>query len=409
MSATSGTAADIAVAGAGIGGLAAALALAETGAGVTVYEQADALEPVGAGVQLSPNAALVLRRLGVLDAVRERATEPSEVLIRRGRDGVALARVPLAAAEARYGAPFLVALRADLQAALLARAVAQPTVTLVLGQGVTGYERTANGVLLRFRPDGPPPAPHGALVAADGIRSAIRRQMAGGAADDVAASGRTAWRTLVPRAAADADALVERSNLWLGPHAHLVHYPVGAGAVVNVVAIVDDGTAPDDPDAWSMPGAAPDLERRFAGWASPALRLIAGAPGWRKWPLFDRPPLARWCDGPVALLGDAAHPMLPFLAQGAAQAIEDAAALAEGVARAPGDLAGAMAAYAATRRPRTARVQAESRRQARVYHLAPPASLMRDFVLSRLGPDRLVARFDWLYDAPSDVRRFAAR
>ena len=400
---------DIAVAGAGIGGLAAALALAETGAGVTVYERAETLEPIGAGVQLSPNAALVLRRLGVLDAVRARATEPAEVLIRRGRDGAALARVPLAAAEARYGAPFLVALRADLQAALLARAVAHPGVALVFGQGVSGYERIADGVLLRFGPGGLPPAQHGAVVAADGIRSAIRRQMAGAAPDDVAASGRTAWRALVPCTAADTDALVARSNLWLGPRAHLVHYPVGAGAVVNVVAIVDDGAAPDDPAAWSLPGEGKELERRFAGWASPARRLIAAAPGWRRWPLFDRPPLARWCDGPVALLGDAAHPMLPFLAQGAAQAIEDAAALADAMAREPGEPAAAMAAYAASRRPRTARVQAESRRQARVYHLAPPASLMRDFVLSRLGPDRLVARFDWLYDAPSDVRRFAAR
>jgi salicylate hydroxylase len=401
-------AADIAVAGAGIGGLAAALALAETGARVTVYERAEALEPVGAGVQLSPNAALVLRRLGVLDALRARATEPAEVLIRRGRDGAALARVPLADAETRYGAPFLVTLRADLQAALLARAVAHPAVTLVFGRGVSGYDRTAGGVLLRFGPEGPPPAAHGAAVAADGIRSAIRRQMSGPARDDAAAFGRTAWRALVPGTAAEADALVARSNLWLGPRAHLVHYPVGAGAVVNLVAIVDDGAAPDDPAAWSVPGDAPELERRFAGWALPARRLLAAAPAWRKWPLFDRPPLARWCDGPVALLGDAAHPMLPFLAQGAAQAIEDAAALADAVSRSPGDLGAAMAAYAAARGPRTARVQAESRRQARVYHLAPPASLMRDFVLSRVGPDRLVARFDWLYDAPDDVRRFAA-
>ncbi|WP_237477716.1 FAD-dependent monooxygenase [Lichenibacterium dinghuense] len=393
----------IAVAGAGIGGLAAALALAEVGCAVDVYERAEALEAVGAGVQLSPNAAIVLRRLGVLDALGAAAVPSSEVRMRRARDGAVLARVPLGpAAEARYGAPFLSALRADLQAALLACAARRPAIALHLGRGIEGYDLRASGVALRFAGG---TANADALVGADGIRSAVRRQGTGG--DAPRASGRSAYRASVPREAADADAREPRSNLWLGPSAHLVHYPVDGGARINVVAIVDEGIAADGADPWSQPAEAAAVERRFAGWAAPARRLIAAAPGWRRWPLFDRPPLPRWSAGPVTLLGDAAHPMLPFLAQGAAQSIEDAAVLADSVSRSGGDFPAAFSTYEALRRPRTSRVQAQSARQGSIYHLGPPLSLARDFVLSTLGPARLAARVDWLYDAPAEVRRFA--
>ena len=397
--------AGIAVAGAGIGGLSAALALATVGVPVTVYERAEALEAVGAGVQLSPNACLVLDRLGVLDALRPAAAVPGDVLIRRGRDAAVLARIPLS--PSRYGAPFLLVLRADLQSALLARAAAHPAVTLGFGRAVSGYAPVPGGVALTFADPCQDAVTTGGLVAADGLRSAVRRQVTRGLADDLRLSGRSAWRSLVPRAAVAPDALVSRSNLWLGRRAHLVHYPVAGGALVNLVAIIDEGVAPLGEDLWSQPAAAGDVERRFAGWAAPARQLIAAAPGWRKWPLADRPPLARWTDGAVTLLGDAAHPMLPFLAQGAAQAIEDAAVLADAVAASPRDLAAAFSAYAAERRSRTARVQAQSRRQGDIYHLGPPVSTMRDLVMSRLGRDRLVARYDWLYHPPAAVRRFA--
>ncbi len=398
----------IAVAGAGIGGLAAALALAEVGCAVDVYERAGALEAVGAGVQLSPNASLVLRRLGVLDALGPKAVASAEVLMRRARDGAVLARIPLGpAAEARYGAPFLSALRADLQAALLAAVARRPGIALHLGRGVEGYAAAAGGgVALRFAGDAAAAdAPFDALVGADGIRSAVRRQLAGD--HPAAASARSAFRASVPRAAADAEALLPRSNLWLGRRAHLVHYPVDGGRRVNVVAIVDEGSSARDAGLWSQPAEAATVERRFAGWAAPARRLIAAAPEWRRWPLFDRPPLGRWSEGAVTLLGDAAHPMLPFLAQGAAQSIEDAAVLADAVSRCGGDLPAAFSTYEELRRPRTSRVQAQSAKQGRIYHLGPPASLARDIVLSALGPARLAARVDWLYDAPAEVRRFA--
>ncbi len=398
----------IAVAGAGIGGLAAALALAEVGCAVDVYERAGVLDAVGAGVQLSPNASLVLRRLGVLDALGPKAVGSTEVLMRRARDGAVLARIPLGpAAEARYGAPFLSALRADLQAALLAGVARRPGIALHLGRGIDGYAAGGDGVALRFAggaaaADG---APFDALVGADGLRSAVRRQLAGDA--PAPAATRSAFRASVLRAAADAEALLPRSNLWLGRRAHLVHYPVDGGRRVNVVAIVDEGSSARDAGLWSQPAEAATVERRFAGWAAPARRLIAAAPEWRRWPLFDRPPLGRWSEGAVTLLGDAAHPMLPFLAQGAAQSIEDAAVLADAVSRCGGDLPAAFSFYEALRRPRTSRVQAQSARQGAIYHLGPPASLARDIVLSTLGPARLAARVDWLYDAPVEVRRFA--
>ncbi len=399
---------DIAVAGAGIGGLAAALALAEIGARVSVYEQAATLEPVGAGVQISPNATLVLRRLGVLNLLRTSAVAPSEVLIRRARDGATLARLPLGPdAEARYGAPFLVVLRADLQAALLARVAATAAITLHIGCGVLSYDAQHDGVRLRFTDKGRAPHAVDALVGADGIRSTIRRQLAGPGHDDARASGRSAYRSLVPCEAAPPDARLPRSNLWLGRRAHLVHYPVSGGTMVNVVAIVDEDAAEPDDGFWSQPAEAASVEAAFAGWSKEARQLIATAPAWRKWPLFDRPPLHRWSEGAVTLLGDAAHPMLPFLAQGAAQAIEDAAVLADSIRRTFNDLPAALASYQVERLSRTARVQAQSRRQGYIYHFGPPASALRDLVMAGLGRDRLAAGMDWLYAAPVAVRRFA--
>lgn len=399
---------EVAVAGAGIGGLTAALALAQIGVRVIVYEQSASLEPVGAGVQISPNAAMVLRRLGVLDRLRTSAVSPTEVLMRRGRDGAVLASVPLDDAEGRYGAPFLVVLRADLQAALLARIADTAAVTLQLGRGITGYQERRDRIALRFTEDHGASSEADVLVGADGIRSTIRRQMIGSGLDDARASGRSAFRSLVPREAAEPEALLPRSNLWLGRRAHLVHYPVAGGTMVNVVAVIDEGASVRGDGFWSQPADAATVESAFKGWSEAARRLVAAAPTWRKWPLFDRPPLPRWSEAAVTLLGDAAHPMLPFLAQGAAQSIEDAATLADSIGRMSStDLRAALRSYQSQRLSRTARVQAQSRRQGHIYHLGPPASALRDLVIAGLGRDRLAASMDWLYDAPVAVRRFA--
>ena len=390
----------IAIVGAGIGGLSAALALARAGFDVTIFERAEAVASFGAGVQLSPNATAVLARLGLLEALRRRAVEPSEVLIRRGRDGAALARIPLA--EGRFATPFLVVLRADLQGVLSDAVRHDDAIALRFGQRVTAFADEAEGV--RVITAGQPSSNErfDALVGADGIRSCVRRRLAGRAPDDAASAGRSAWRSLIASDAAPEEARQPRSNLWLGANAHLVHYPVDGGRAINVVAIVDDdATSSDDVAFWSTPADPTVLTARFSGWAKPVRQLIDAAAEWRKWPLFDRPPLARWSRGAVTLLGDAAHPMLPFLAQGAAQSIEDAAVLADCAAAHPVDLARAFSAYEQLRKPRTARIQLESRRMARVYHLTRPASFARDAVLRSLGPRRLAARYDWLYAGPA--------
>ncbi len=196
----------------------------------------------------------------------------------------------------------------------------------------------------------------------------------------------------------------DESSLWLGERAHLVHYPLRGGAVVNVVAIVDEdfrGSGGDE--FWSCPGDAAALEARFSYWHASARDLLAAASDWRKWPLFDCDPLASWTAGRVALLGDAAHPMPPFLAQGAAQAIEDAAALGRALARGR-DIEQGLAAYQAARQARAARVLRESRRQGAIYHLSGPAAFLRDAALQALGGARLLARYDWLYDARPKAR-----
>ncbi len=386
----------IAVAGAGIGGLAAALALAKTGCRVSVFERAPALLEIGAGLQLSPNATAVLRRLGVLDRIERTAVALEALEIRRGRDGVTLARMDLGADTLRrFGAPFLVTLRADLQRALQEAVAETPGITLRMGAGLAGFAPGPAGIDLHLGGGASTTLIADGLIGADGLRSIIRQRLWGEAPSEPA--WRSAWRATI---AAEAAPMLRasRSQLWLGPGAHLVHYPVAAGRLINVVAAVDGPMSRrDEGSLWSRPGDPAEIARRFAGWAAPVRALIAAAPAWGQWPLLDRPALPRWSKGAVTLLGDAAHPMLPFLAQGAAQALEDAVALADAVAAHPHDLSTAFAAYEAGRRPRATRVQRESRRQGMVYHLPAPASLARDLVLRMTPSERLLDRYAWLY------------
>ncbi len=402
------------IAGAGIGGLTAALALARIGARVTVLERAEALAEIGAGLQLSPNATRILAWLGLLEAVAARAARPSGIRVRAGRGGRILSTLSLADAERRWGAPYLVARRADLQAVLAAAAAAEPTITLELGTALAGFGTTETGVAVTTARGLVKRAlTADALVGADGVRSTVRGRLVAGPADAPTETGRTAWRALVPLDAAPAALRTAETSLWLGRDAHLVHYAVGNPARINVVAIIRDAIGHDattrnattrestaaDPDAtWSRPGDPAILAARFAAWHPDARALIAAAPAWTTWPLHDRAPLPAWNAGPVALLGDAAHPILPFFAQGAAQAIEDAAALAAAVA-ASRDMPTALAAYSAARLARATRIQATSRELGRIYHLAGPAAAARDIAMKLAGPGRLMARYDWVYGA----------
>lgn len=381
------------VAGGGIAGLVAALALARAGHEVDVHERRTVFEEAGAGLQLSPNATRVAAQLGCLGRLEAVAVEPACLQIRRGRDGRVLATIPFERARARYGAPFLLLLRADLLRVLADAADAHPAIRLLFGSSLTQFD-PAHATAVLDGATGPVQVEADGIIRAEGLHAS--RAVLSGAPRY---SGKIAWRALVP--AADLPRVFARlqSNLWLGSRAHLVHYPVRGGSVINVVAILAQGKpSATAPDVWGETGDPAILRAAFQTWDALARALIDAAPDWKAWPLFDGEPRS-WTDGRQTAVGDAAHPMLPFLAQGASQAFEDAAALSEAVTAHPGDVRTAFRAYEIRRGPAAARVQAASRKQGHIYHLAGPAARVRDLAMALLGPDQLLARLDWLYGA----------
>jgi len=381
------------VAGGGIGGLTAALALARKGFRVIVAEQAERLEETGAGIQLPPNATRILTAFGLAERLAPAVVAPEAVRIRtyRGRD---IVRVPLGAAvQRRHGAPYWVVHRADLQAALLGAARANPDVTLRLGARVEDFAVHAKGLTVELRTASGRDDEHGiALIGADGLWSSLRARL--GDKRPPRFAHRTAWRAMLPAKPLIADLREPVVSLWLGPDAHLVLYPVNGGAAVNLVAIVrDDWHRP----GWSAAGTTAELLAHFAGWPPLVRNLLALPESWLKWALYDRARLGRWSNGPVALLGDAAHPMLPFLAQGAAMAIEDAYVLADELGRTPDRPARALRRYQRRRVRRTARVQRAARSNGRVYHYKAAVAFLRNCALRGRGGASLLRRYDWLY------------
>jgi salicylate hydroxylase len=384
------------IAGAGIGGLTAALALARIGIASALFDQAELIEETGAGIQLSPNATRVLVALGLADRLKGAIVAPTAIRLRAssGRD---IATMPIAKMEARHGAPYWVVHRADLQGALLGAVEAEPRISLTLGAKVDDFDIDAAGVRTFVRGPGVPGGAErrgSALIGADGLWSVIRDRLGDRALPRYA--GRTAWRALVPAVNLPKRFAEPVVHLWIGPFGHLVHYPVRAGMAVNIVAVARD---PWQSAAWNTPASREEVLARFPApqWAGTTRDLLAAPERWQKWPLGDRAPSRSWGRGPVTLAGDAAHPMLPFIAQGAAMAIEDAAVLARELALTPNDSATALRRYEMARQPRTARVQRTSRRNDWAYHLGFPANHIRDALLRALGGERLLTRYDWLY------------
>lgn len=402
---------QVVVAGAGIAGLTAALAFAARGFSVQLYERAPALEEVGAGLQLSPNATRILRRLGVLDALVPAAVEPEAILLKRASSLATLARVPLGpAAERRWGAPYLVAHRADLQSALLARVARDPDIRLVLGAAVRDVACHARGVTVSLD--------HGGavkevgcrlLVAADGVWSELARRIRPPAACRF--TGYTAWRAMLPAGGAADRALAgirpaDAVAAFLHRDFHLVAYPVRAGAATNLVAVTRGAQLSSQ---WANRMETAPLLAALAGAAEPLRRAVAAAGPWTAWPLFESDWRQPWTEpGGLALIGDAAHAMTPFAAQGAAMAIEDAALLAALVAESPDAVAPALARFEALRRPRLRRVVGRGAFNRFTWHAAGPIALGRDLVLRAMPAARLAADLDWLYGddatAPADRR-----
>jgi salicylate hydroxylase len=387
------------IAGAGIGGLTAALALAKEGFEVEVFERAPALQEFAAGLQLGPNATRVLRRLDVLDAVGGFAVAPSAIRVLRGRDGAELARLPIGDAERRWGAPYFVIHRADLQRALAEAATRLPNVALHLGAEVAEMRDDGAGVTIDVQRGATATRETGdVLVGADGLRS-LARERIGLDAGAPTFSGRVAFRAMVEARTIAPRWSASEVTLRLGPQAHIVHYPLRGGSIVNLVAAIEAIWRGDDDDPpWDGVADRPALDRAFRDWSRDARALIAAVVKWRAWPLYVRPPVAHFSLGRIALVGDAAHPMTPFLAQGAAQAIEDADALARRLGDSD-DVVDSLAAYSSDRVARAARVQRDALAQGRVYHLSGSLALARDLAMRALGSERLLRRYDWLYAA----------
>jgi len=384
------------VAGAGIAGLTAALALARVGLRVTVLEQAAKLEETGAGLQLSPNASRVLIGLGLRERLAPSVMAPHAIRVMAGGSGREIVRIPLGEeAERRYGAPYWTIHRGDLQAALAGAALTAQDVVLKLGVRVEDFAAHVNGITVQGRRGQQVVDERGvALIGADGIWSHIGAQLDRQHAPRFAR--RTAWRALVPVDSVPAKFREPLVHLWLGLDAHLVHYPVKGGRLINIVAVVHDDW---NQTGWSAAGERTEILRHFAqwSWAETARALIAIPDRWLKWALYDRKIPFRGGVGPVTLIGDAAHPMLPFLAQGAGMAIEDAAVLADMLGKFIDDPADALRAYEGARHHRTERAQQAARRQARIYGMTGPEALIRNLAMRTLGGKRLRARQDWIY------------
>ena len=378
------------VAGGGIGGLSAALGLAGNGRSVRLFEQAPAFEEVGAGLQMSPNGVRALRALGAWEAVEPSCVVPSEIHMRDARSGALLQRIRLGKGfEERFGAPYRVCHRADLLAGLLAVARETGRIELNTGRHADAVEEREGTARLAL--DGGGTAEGAAVIAADGIRSGLRAAIAG----DVAAVSRrvTLYRALVPLEKVPPEIEADCVTLWLCPGGHVVHYPVSNWRSFNIVAAADGGV---EDTGWHAPAPPGDVARRFAGACEELESLLAAPVAWLRWPGADLPVLQRWSRGNLALLGDAAHASLPFLAQGAVMALEDAAVLARETSAHP-TAAGAFRAYEDQRKPRTARIQEQSRRMSRIYHASGALALARNLTLNLASPSFALGRLEWIY------------
>jgi len=385
------------IAGGGIGALAAALSSARAGWQVRLYEKAEVFSEVGAGLQLGPNATRILQAWGLGQALERLAAFPDKLLVRSAPSGRELASLSLGSrCQQRYGAPYATLHRADLHTLLLESVRLRPEVKLHLNSPVTGYTDTPEGVQLAWA-DGYS-VEGDALIGADGLWSQVRLQTL---EDHVAQpTGHLAYRALVRQSDLPKSLRSQQVSVWLGPDMHLVSYPVRGGEWLNVVMFTQ-GQVPDDYQDWDHAGLRDNVLTATAGHCAELTALVEAVPAWRLWALCDRPPVAsaaQMACGRVALLGDAAHPMPPYLAQGAGMAIEDAAELGRclaGVVKPVADVPLALRRYALNRWQRNARVQARAVRNGQIFHATGPLRLGRDIALKLLG-HRLLD-MPWLY------------
>jgi 2-polyprenyl-6-methoxyphenol hydroxylase-like FAD-dependent oxidoreductase len=381
----------VGIAGGGLGGLSAALFLLRAGlTEVRVFEQQEQLSEIGAGIQIAPNAVRLLQRLGVGEALSEVAVPFEDAWeFRRWQDGRVLFSQSFGAeGEARFGAPYLAIHRSDLLRVL---ASAVPDGVVSLGRHVSGVD----GDRFVFE-DGSSSEPFDALIGADGIHSVVRSLIAGPGSPEF--TGLAAYRALVPASEAPEFARRPVCSIWLGPHRHFVHYPVSSGAYVNLVTANPAGDWREE--SWTAPGRVEDFLAEYEGWDAAVLQLIGAARETKRYAFYAREPITSWVSGRIALLGDAAHPMLPFFAQGAGQAIEDGAVLALCL-RDTRDVDAALRRYETLRVERATRVQRMSGERREHHHMPDgPEQVARDAALGSQDP---LGHNEWLYG--HDVER----
>ncbi len=383
---------SIIVVGGGIGGLASALALSRQGFRVTVLERASRFEEVGAGIQLGPNAFHALDRLEMGEAARSGAVFIDHLRLMNAISGEEIRTIDLTGRFLeRFGNPYAVVHRGDLHKGLLEACMASPNVKLKTECHVVGYEQDSNGVSVVLKSDAR--ISGDLIVAADGLRSAIRSQMIADGAPRI--EGHTTYRSVIPLEQMPKDLRWNAATLWAGAKFHLVHYPLQGWKVFNLAI-----TTHNDPKeaVAGKPVSHEEVMEGFQGVHPRARAIIERGANWKAWVICDRDPIERWTDGRVVLLGDAAHPMLQYFAQGACMALEDAVCLADVLSRHSSDLDAGLQAYVGIRLLRTARVQLQARELGRhVYHPMGAHALLRDRTLQDLPNERLFDSLEWLY------------
>ncbi len=388
------------VCGAGIGGLAAALALVQQGYAVTLLEQATTLGEIGAGIQLGPNAFAAFDALGVGPAMRRHAVLIDELVMHDALDGTRVGHIPTGAAFCqRFGHPYAVIHRADVHGTLLEAARASRRVEILTGTAVQrvlteGEEGRESGTAVTAIDSRGGVHRGQALVGADGVKSAVRQQFVGDAAR---VSGHVVYRAVVAREDFPAELRWNAASIWVGPDCHLVHYPLRGGEQYNVVVTFHSREA----ETWGVrEGSREEVQSYFQGITPLARQLIDLPRSWKRWATADREPMAQWAFGPgsrTLLLGDAAHPTLQYLAQGACMALEDAVTLGAALRVQAGDWAAAAASYQRSRVARTARVVLSAREMGRVFHAKGVERLVRNSLWQGRSPERFYDALEWLY------------
>ena len=390
------------IVGGGIGGLAAALALSQKGVAVEVFEQSAEFKEIGAGIQLGPNVFRMFEVLGLTDAINEWAVYPENLMMRDAMTGEVITRIPIDGNfRKRFGYPYAVTHRADLHQAILDACRRSNLVRLHASQKVVAVEERGDGIDIRTQSG--ETFKGAALIGCDGLWSTIRGLIVGDGKPIVA--GHIAYRAVVPTADWPNEYRIPSMVIWAGDKTHLVHYPLHRGEVFNLVAVFHSDRFEE---GWDTFGDPAELQERFAAKCEPVRMLLGKVESWRMWVLSDRPPIKEWSRGRMTLLGDAAHPMLQYLAQGANMAIEDAVCLAYEVDKSGGDYAAAFAAYQQARYLRTARVQVMARIYGEVFHTSGVVREMRNAWLGGRSAEEAMDGMAWLYGEQPELIEPAA-